>query len=347
MSAYRAPVLRRHAPADRDRVALACGPRLLVADEPTTALDVTVQAGIIRLLDRLRRETGLAIVFITHDLGVLSAIADRVAVFYAGRVVEAGSRTDVLGRPRHPYTRGLLDALPHPEASATAARRRPRGAARAAARAARLRVPPALPLRARGAAGPPFRRSFRWTDGRSPAPSTPCADDRVARARAGRGRRRVRAARASAPSVPSPARASPSDAARSSASSASRDAASRRSPVPPSAWSHRSPGRSGFEGREVRPLTRRARPRELARLQMVFQNPFSSLNPRRRVGDQIGDALDVLGVASRAKRRARVAELLEQVGLPAGCGARLSARVLAAGNGSASRSPGRSRQARR
>ena len=98
-------------------VALACGPRLLVADEPTTALDVTVQAGIIRLLDRLRRETGLAIVFITHDLGVLSAIADRVAVFYAGRVVEAGSRTDVLGHPRHPYTRGLLDALPHPEAS--------------------------------------------------------------------------------------------------------------------------------------------------------------------------------------------------------------------------------------
>lgn len=73
-----------------------------------------------------------------------------------------------------------------------------------------------------------------------------------------------------------------------------------------------------FEGREVRPMTRRARPRELARLQMVFQNPFSSLNPRRRVGDQIGGALAVLGVASRAKRRARVAELLEQVGLPAG-----------------------------
>ena len=73
-----------------------------------------------------------------------------------------------------------------------------------------------------------------------------------------------------------------------------------------------------FEGREVRPLTRRARPRELARLQMVFQNPFSSLNPRRRIGEQIGGALAVLGVASRAKRRARVAELLEQVGLPAG-----------------------------
>jgi oligopeptide/dipeptide ABC transporter ATP-binding protein len=96
-------------------VALVCRPRLLVADEPTTALDVTVQAGIIRLLDRLRREQGLAIVLITHDLGVLSAIADRVAVFYAGRVVELGRREDVLARPRHPYTRGLLDALPHPE----------------------------------------------------------------------------------------------------------------------------------------------------------------------------------------------------------------------------------------
>jgi oligopeptide/dipeptide ABC transporter ATP-binding protein len=100
-------------------VALACRPTLLVADEPTTALDVTVQAGIIRLLDRLRRESGLAIVLISHDLGVLSAIANRVAVFYAGRIVEGGVRTDVLGHPRHPYTRGLLDALPHPEAAAS------------------------------------------------------------------------------------------------------------------------------------------------------------------------------------------------------------------------------------
>ena len=100
-------------------VALACRPKLLVADEPTTALDVTVQAGIIRLLDHLRRESGLTIVLITHDLGVLSSIADRVTVFYAGRVVEAGARTDVLGHPRHPYTRGLLDALPRPEAGDT------------------------------------------------------------------------------------------------------------------------------------------------------------------------------------------------------------------------------------
>lgn len=95
--------------------ALACEPRLLIADEPTTALDVTVQAGIIRLLDRLRRERALSVILITHDLGVMSAIADELSIFYAGRIVERGAARDVLQGPRHPYTRALLDALPHPE----------------------------------------------------------------------------------------------------------------------------------------------------------------------------------------------------------------------------------------
>jgi oligopeptide/dipeptide ABC transporter ATP-binding protein len=98
-------------------IALACRPRLLIADEPTTALDVTVQAGILRLLDRLRRENDLAVVLITHDVGVMSSIADRVSIFYGGRIVESGAREAVLQRPRHPYTRALLDALPHPEAT--------------------------------------------------------------------------------------------------------------------------------------------------------------------------------------------------------------------------------------
>src|SRR6266550_1548103 len=98
-------------------IALACGPRLLIADEPTTALDVTVQAGILRLLDRLRREHELSVVLITHDLAVMSSIADSVSIFYAGRVVESGPREALLQHPRHPYTRALLDALPHPEAA--------------------------------------------------------------------------------------------------------------------------------------------------------------------------------------------------------------------------------------
>ncbi len=95
--------------------ALATRPALLIADEPTTALDVTVQAGILRLLDRLRRENGLSVILITHDLGVMSSIADHVSVFYAGRIVESGPTRDLLSAPRHPYTRALLDALPHPK----------------------------------------------------------------------------------------------------------------------------------------------------------------------------------------------------------------------------------------
>jgi oligopeptide transport system ATP-binding protein len=97
--------------------ALACEPKLIVADEPTTALDVTVQAGILRLLDDLRREKGLSVFLITHDLGVMSSIADRVSVMYAGRVVEEGPRHLVLREPRHPYTKALLRALPKPESS--------------------------------------------------------------------------------------------------------------------------------------------------------------------------------------------------------------------------------------
>jgi oligopeptide/dipeptide ABC transporter ATP-binding protein len=93
-------------------MALAGGPRLLIADEPTTALDVTVQQQILDLLDQLRRELKLGLLFITHDLGVVAQVADRVAVMYAGRVVEEGPSREVLQKPSHPYTRGLLAASP-------------------------------------------------------------------------------------------------------------------------------------------------------------------------------------------------------------------------------------------
>jgi len=93
-------------------MALAAGPRLLIADEPTTALDVTVQKQILDLLDRLRRELQLGLLFITHDLGVAAQVAERVAVMYAGRIVEEGPAREVLAAPRHPYTQGLLAASP-------------------------------------------------------------------------------------------------------------------------------------------------------------------------------------------------------------------------------------------
>ena len=93
-------------------LALSCNPSLLIADEPTTALDVTIQAQILALLDRLRRDIGMGVLFITHNLGVVAEIADRVAVMYSGRVVEEGDVHSLFRRPRHPYTRGLLECLP-------------------------------------------------------------------------------------------------------------------------------------------------------------------------------------------------------------------------------------------
>ncbi|HZY68277.1 MAG TPA: ABC transporter ATP-binding protein [Devosia sp.] len=93
-------------------MALACRPRLLIADEPTTALDVTTQATILDLLKDLQAEQGMAMLFITHDLGVVSEIADRIVVMYLGEVMEQGPARDVLERPTHPYTQGLLECLP-------------------------------------------------------------------------------------------------------------------------------------------------------------------------------------------------------------------------------------------
>lgn len=101
-------------------MALVCRPQLLIADEPTTALDVTIQAGILRLLDGLRERLGLSVILITHDLGVMAAISDHLTIFYSGRVVESGPTREVLQHPRHPYTAGLLAALPHPEANSNA-----------------------------------------------------------------------------------------------------------------------------------------------------------------------------------------------------------------------------------
>jgi oligopeptide/dipeptide ABC transporter ATP-binding protein len=98
-------------------MALACGPRLLIADEPTTALDVSVQAQILELLARRKRATGMSMLFITHDLGIVAEIADEVVVMYAGRVVEAAPAASLFRDPRHPYTRALLASAPPPRSS--------------------------------------------------------------------------------------------------------------------------------------------------------------------------------------------------------------------------------------
>ena len=93
-------------------MSLACNPTLLIDDEPTTALDVTIQAQILELLDQLRAESGMAILLIAHDLGVVRHHCDQVAVMYAGQIVESGSTNQVFSSPSHPYTRALLDTIP-------------------------------------------------------------------------------------------------------------------------------------------------------------------------------------------------------------------------------------------
>ena len=93
-------------------MALACSPRLLIADEPTTALDVTIQAQILDLLSEVQESTGMALLLISHDLGVISEIADRVGIMYAGKIVEEGPADALLSSPRHPYTRALLESIP-------------------------------------------------------------------------------------------------------------------------------------------------------------------------------------------------------------------------------------------
>jgi oligopeptide transport system ATP-binding protein len=97
-------------------MALACNPQVLIADEPTTALDVTIQAQIIDIVKRLRRELGMAVIWITHDLGVVAGLADRVAVMYAGYIVEMAEVGALYGDPRHPYTLGLLRSIPRLDA---------------------------------------------------------------------------------------------------------------------------------------------------------------------------------------------------------------------------------------
>ncbi len=107
-------------------LAMACTPTLLIADEPTTALDVTIQAQILALIQRLQKETGMSVLFITHNLGVVAETADHVAVMYAGRIVEAAPVADLFARPSHPYTQGLLACLPGMVPRRTAGETRPR-----------------------------------------------------------------------------------------------------------------------------------------------------------------------------------------------------------------------------
>jgi peptide/nickel transport system ATP-binding protein len=131
-------------------MALMCDPELLIADEPTTALDVTVQAQILRLLANLKRELGLSILLITHDLGIVARVADHVSVMYAGEVVERATTAELFRAPQHPYTRGLLSCVPVP---GRVQRDRPLGS-----------IPGVVPAIGPGFAGCAFRSRCGYAD---------------------------------------------------------------------------------------------------------------------------------------------------------------------------------------
>ncbi|MEU1615918.1 ABC transporter ATP-binding protein [Streptomyces sp. NPDC005722] len=233
-------------------MALACEPRLLVADEPTTALDVTVQAQILDLLGDLRQETGMGLLLVTHDLGVVAGSVDEVLVMKDGRAVERGPVGTVLGAPRQPYTRNLVAAVPRVGTA------RPRGG-----------VTGEVLLEAVG-----VRREF--------------------------GRRGARVAAVDGVSLT--VRAGETlGVVGESGSGKTTLGRMLVGLLEPTGGELRRPGvRSGAGA---------------SGLQMVFQDPVSSLNPRRSIGESVADPLRTAGVLDDAAVTARVRELLERVGL--------------------------------
>jgi peptide/nickel transport system ATP-binding protein len=278
-------------------MALACRPRLLIADEPTTALDVTIQAQILALINELQDEVGMAVLFITHDMGVVAEIADRVAVMHRGRMIEAGDVGAVFKAPAKPYTRALLAAVPQ------------LGSLRGAPDPVRFPVvnpgtgEAAAPTpRSSTATGPPILQVEGLTtrfDLRSGA--------------FGRVTGRVHAVEA----VSFTLKAGETLAlVGESGCGKSTTGRSIMRLVEPTA------GTVLFEGRDVRAMDRKGLRDTRRRMQMIFQDPFASLNPRKTVGGAIAEPIVVHGLARAADARDHVASLLKKVGLSPDMGTR-------------------------
>jgi len=255
--------------------AIGCGPKLLIADEPTTALDVTVQARILGLLKELNRERGLAIVLISHDLGVVADICSRVVVMRNGEVVEQGPIGEVIDRPRHPYTRLLVDSQPGRRAYA-GARTEPEPAAPLLS-VEGLSV--SFPVR-RGLAGGP-------AGGAGPFLALDGVDLRVA---AGETVGIV-------------------GESGSGKSTLARAIVRQNRPAG---------GTIRLDGHDVHALAGDALMAFRRRVQMVFQNPYDSLNPRMTIADAVAEPIWRHGLADRRTAQLRAGELLEMVELPRG-----------------------------
>jgi len=316
-------------------MALSCGPRLLIADEPTTALDVTVQAQILELLKSLRDETGMAMLFVTHDLGVVADVCDRVAVMYAGQVVEESPVERLFSRPRHPYTEGLMASMPqtatpgrrlavipghvpHPWAMPVGCRFQPR--------CSYGQVVCQAPVPLVGTDGGQVRCARHDVlELRSPAPD---AGDRVPRAAEAhapvlevRGLRKdfpvttgiLRRARGQLRAVDGvDLSVGPGETLGLVGESGSGKSTLARLVL---RLIEPSGGSVVFDGHDLARLHGAALRRARRHVQMVFQDPYSSLDPRSTIADSVGEPLEVhLGLRGAARDQ-RVAELLGLVGI--------------------------------
>jgi peptide/nickel transport system ATP-binding protein len=288
----------------RQRVVIAmglmCDPKVLLADEPTTALDVTVQAQVLDLLDELRRDLGMGLILVSHDLAVVAGSVDEVVVMRKGVAVERGDVRTVLSSPEHPYTRALLDAVPRVEVS--------RAQRRAGDRADRVE----RDKRQGTTTAPGAFQAFTPGDTTDEAPLLRVED--VAQ------RFRVRGGMWGRSTDFWAVKGVSFELRRGETLGVVGESGSGKSTLSRMVMRLLEPtrGRVEFGGRDITHLSEREL-RPLRRdVQMVFQNPYSSLNPRVTVGDAIGTALRVQGERDGKKVRTRVQELLERVGLEPG-----------------------------
>ena len=340
-------------------MALSCSPKLLIADEPTTALDVTTQSQIIALLHTLQREEGMAMIFVTHDLGVIADVAADVVVMYAGQIVEQAAALDLFGRPRHPYTEALLDSIPQLTPKGEPLHAIPGMVPRADQFPAGCRFAPrcSYVLEACTTEPVPLREPARTDDaimGRTEASSS-----RVTLARCVRQDELVLASVADLGTSPSP---SAEDGAGSVVVGESpvlevtdlvmdfpiRSGVLRRTTgairavdqvslsVDPGTTlglvGETGSGKSTLarlilrlidptsgtivvDGKDITSLRGPALRRHREAMQMVFQDPYSSLDPRQSIADVVGEPLAIHTSMSRSEREQRVVQLLDQVGL--------------------------------
>ena len=324
-------------------MALALEPGLLIADEPTTALDVTIQAQILDLIAKLRERRRMGVLLITHDLGVVAEVADRVLVMYAGQIVESGTVGEIFFRPRHPYTRGLLASLPRLSAARTRLNPIPGYVPDAAAWPGGCRFrprcphawekcgepPPAASGNGRGGGGtvrcwlpdePGRRAEVRRAAAPAPGGTSPDAEEEppLLRVRGLRKhfplRSRRRGRRAVVRAVDGVSfeirRGETLGLVGESGCGKSTAARAILRLVEPTA------GTVSFGGEDVGSMKGDALRRLRRRAQIIFQDPFGSLNPRMTVEEMLGEILKVHGLArERSARRRRILELLDIVGL--------------------------------